>query len=409
MLAIPSRPRLITPADHAQALHHTGLGRVTIARRLEGGAWRERSVPVQDLAYVVRQLAGEPDVYLTQNRFFGPRRLVARIAELDALFVDLDFHKTEHAGEHPKHVLYLALGKLEDAKIPCPSFAVSTGRGLALIWLHQPVPRMALPRWCACQRALYQTLKTFGADRLAMDAARVLRLIGTRNSRSDTLVEAILPVGEIWSFDDLADEILPEPRAKLQERIERSRRPTPGQGSTQRPLLWFTAATLWQLRLTELQRLREHRWFGPLPDGHRDLWMLLASVAMSYLVPASLVHREIVALAYEVTGGRWHEQETKARMSAVIARAEQAARGQKVEYRGRLVDPRYHFRTLTPVTTSVSRPSSTFWTSLRPRCAPATSGIWSRRTSGKRWNDNAGIIDERLQAVLLASNIWSTH
>jgi len=104
---------------------------------------------------------------------------------------------------------------------------------------------MALPRWSACQRVLYQTLKAFCADRLAMDAARVLRLIGTRNSRSDTLVEAILPVGEIWSFDDLADEILPEPRAKLQERIEHTRehtrRRTPGHGSTQRPLQWFTA------------------------------------------------------------------------------------------------------------------------------------------------------------------------
>ena len=70
--------------------------------------------------------------------------MVARIAELDALFVDLDFHKTEHAGEHPNHVLHLALGKLEDAKLSCPSFAVSTGRGLALIWLHRPVPRHGL-------------------------------------------------------------------------------------------------------------------------------------------------------------------------------------------------------------------------------------------------------------------------
>jgi hypothetical protein len=36
---------------------------VTLARRFDGG-WREISVPVADLAYAVRHLAGEPDAYL---------------------------------------------------------------------------------------------------------------------------------------------------------------------------------------------------------------------------------------------------------------------------------------------------------------------------------------------------------
>ena len=75
--------------------------------------------------------------------------------------------------------------------------------------------------------------------------------------------------------------------------------------------------------------------------------MLLAGVAISYLVPAPMVHREIIALADQVTGGRWRERETASRMSSVIARAEQAARGERIDYRGRMVDPRYRFRTST--------------------------------------------------------------
>jgi hypothetical protein len=151
VLASRPAPRLITPADHARALHPAGRGRVTLARRLQGGGWRETSVPVADLAYAVRHLAGEPDAYLTQNRFFGHRRLVSRLAELDALFVDLDYHKTTaHADAHPWHVLDLALDALQAERIPSPSFAVATGRGLALVWLHRPVPRAALPRWRAC-------------------------------------------------------------------------------------------------------------------------------------------------------------------------------------------------------------------------------------------------------------------
>jgi hypothetical protein len=116
-----------------------------------------------------------------------------------------------------------------------------------------------------------------------------------------------------------------------------------------RPSRYFTAASLWELRLTELQRLREHRWLGPLPSGQRDLWLLLAAVAISYLVPPQMVRREVYALADQVTGGAWSERETAARMGAVISRAERAAYGHEIEYGGRLVDLRYRFTTGTIV------------------------------------------------------------
>jgi hypothetical protein len=163
------------------------------------------------------------------------------------------------------------------------------------------VPRAALPRWRACQGALWHALRHLGADRLAGDAARVLRLVGTRHRGTGTLVEAITPVGEPWDFDLLADEVLPLPRAELAAlSLERAKRRATGQGRPS-PARWFTGAGLWELRLAELQQLLRHRWLGALPSGQRDLWMLLAGTAMSYLVPAPMVRREILALADEVT------------------------------------------------------------------------------------------------------------
>jgi hypothetical protein len=114
-----------------------------------------------------------------------------------------------------------------------------------------------------------------------------------------------------------------------------------------RPSHYFTAASLWELRLAELQQLIEHRWFGILPPGQRDHWLLLAATAISYLVPPQMVSREVHALADQVTGAAWSERETAARMGAVIARAERAAYGDQIEYGGRLVDPRYRFTTET--------------------------------------------------------------
>ena len=183
-------------------------------------------MPITDLAYAVRQLEGEPDVYLTQNRFFGRRRLVSQLAELDALFVDLDYYKTEHADAHPQHVLGLALETLGRQRIPSPSFAVAPAvEGSALIWLHRPVPRAALPRWRACQQVLWPTLQPSGCRPLASDAARVLRLVGTRNSRSDTLVEAIRRPARSGTSAPLADEILPETACRADRVAARARPP----------------------------------------------------------------------------------------------------------------------------------------------------------------------------------------
>jgi len=130
-----SRPRLRLdgPRAHALTLHPAGIGRVTIARRLPAGAWREASVAVSDLGYAVRHLAGTADVYLSQNRFVPRRRLVDQLAQLDALFADLDYYKTPHADAAPHHVLELALDALQVARLPAPGIAIGSGRGLALV------------------------------------------------------------------------------------------------------------------------------------------------------------------------------------------------------------------------------------------------------------------------------------
>ena len=71
--------------------------------------------------------------------------------------------------------------------------------------------------------------------------------------------------------------------------------------------------------------------------------------------------------------------ETAASMSAVIARAEQAAYGEGVEYRGRLVDTRYRFLTgsivdLLDITEAEMRARLRFPAS---ECRPRSGGSWS--------------------------------
>jgi hypothetical protein len=297
--AIFPRRQILTPHDHATALHGEGRGTVTIAHRADG-RWSERAVALADVGYVASQFAGATDVYLSQNRFNGWRRAIACLAQLDAMFADLDYYSLapQIADLRPEHVLYVARQRLDDCQIPAPTIAISTGRGIALIWLHSAVPRAALSRWQACQHAIHDALEDLGADPRALDAARVLRLVGTTNARSRSLVMPLTDVGSTWPFDALADEILPLRRDELDRlRAERAKvRRRRNHRPDMSPLAGFNAHTLSEGRLTDLQQLRRYRFMGALPPGQRDAWMFCAAVNMAHLVTADLLPRELAAL-----------------------------------------------------------------------------------------------------------------
>jgi len=339
--------RILTPMDHARVLHPAeAVGMITVARRING-RWREQRFFAETLPEVVQLCAGQPDCYLTQNRFRGPRRITHLVA-LDALWADLDpQHVPELARYRIEWILDWAYEMLFDAQIPAPNYAVSTGRGLALVWLHEPVPRGALPRWRACQQHIYRALTPLGADRAALDPARVLRIVGSMNPKSGRLVEALTPVQPVWEFDSLVDEILPLSRGELTDlRIQRALRASESpQNEKRRPPQGFTAATLWEARLSDLQRLLELRWQGTLPPGHRDTWLFLAGVAMSWLAEPVLLERELYALAHQVGG--WSEGTTRSQMQAIFKRARMVAHGETIEWKGQAIDARYRFKTET--------------------------------------------------------------
>ncbi len=339
-----------TPLMHGEALHGEGAPRHHVVIAQAQPRWRQRAYRVETLPEVLPELAGAGDVFISQGRFWGYRREVAQLAGISALWSDLDCHNVPRLrGMHPLGVLQEALALLEQAKVPQPSLAIFTGRGLAPLWLHSAVPRAALPRWNACQRRIFETLKPLGADAGAKDAARVLRLAGSVNRKSGMVVEALRPPGEVWAFDDLADEVLPLTREELAEvrdlRIQRARRGperrlwTPGDG--------LTVATLWEARLSDLQLLLRLRWDAEeLPPGQRDKWLFVAGCGMSWLAAdPGVMRRELYSLAREVGG--WPEGETASRLHAVVRRATMAKDGEKVAYRGAEVDPRYRISTST--------------------------------------------------------------
>jgi Homeodomain-like domain-containing protein len=320
---------------------------VAIAQKIPSGSWRERSHPVEVAVELLRHYVGQEDVYISTQRFRGRRR-IAHLLSLGSLHMDLDFYQIpDLAGVHPIGVLEVALLALEKAAMPEPTLAIASGKGLYLLWLHGPIPRAALPRWTACQKALWEVLKHLGADRAAIDAARVLRVVGTIHSEARVVVETLAPVGEVMAFDDLAKKILPLDRAELRDlRVQRALRASQSRSQRlQAPPQGFTKATLWEARLSDLQRLREMRFMDVQMADYRERWMFLSGVAMSWLAVPAVLQRELYALAHQAGG--WTEGHTRSKLQTVFRTAYAAARGEKVQYAGVEVDPRYRFKNQT--------------------------------------------------------------
>ncbi len=357
---------------HVQVLHpgNTRLdggrrhGTVSFGQRVNDykRPWQEWTVDVADAAFVAQDLVhrGEAtDLYVSQNCFRG-WRTIAQLSTIGALYQDLDYNhrgfKSIHAGRDPRVVAEAVLGSLADQGVPAPSYILRTGRGLCLVWLHELLPRNVLPRWQAVQKRLSGFLTRFGADKMALDAARVFRVAGSINSRADPLDAE---VRMIWCngtpispfrhvFGDLADEVLVHTRAELVSlSAERAKRKAQGRDAG-KPTHTLTVQTWAETMLSDLQRLRTYRYpEGAIHPGERDRWLFCAATAMSWLCPAAVMERELAALAHEAAG--WQAGETRSRMSSALARARMAAAGTMMEWNGEKVDPRYRMKSATVI------------------------------------------------------------
>jgi hypothetical protein len=344
-----------TPAQHAEALHPVkAKGQVFVGRKLPPtGKWTPDpySYFPWELDMVLYDIPGEPDIYLTMNRFTGRRKaLQQHVCELSTIFTDIDYYDVpELAGRTPGAVFELVLERLRCAGIPDPSLAICSGQGLYAGWLHYPVGWKELPRWQECQYRIWQILKSLGADPRARDVARVLRLVGTINSKNSGPVYALRDAGPRLPFEELATSILRADLVKDEEQPGADLYDLRAQRATRREYKAprrRTERSLWLARWVDLQTLRRLRYGAEQMGDFRDRLLFVAGVALSWITDPpepEFFERELRGLAEEWAG--WDEGRSRAKLQAVLERVRMVAGGQTVTWQGVEVDPRYRFRT----------------------------------------------------------------
>ena len=203
-------------------------------------------------------LTGE-NIYITLNTFFKPYRRLECIKELNALFIDLDYYKTKFTKEQ---IIMNLEQDYFNKIIPSTNYIIDSGRGLALIWLINKVPSKALPLWKAIEEYLYKQLKEFGADRQALDATRILRVPGSINSKSKTVVSIIDEYDYIYDLREIQKEYLPELKPKEKKK-----------GRPKKVNYVYRERSLYYARIQDITKLCELRNYDL--RGHREIILFL--------------------------------------------------------------------------------------------------------------------------------------
>jgi hypothetical protein len=269
----------------------------------------------------------EPDIYVTPNEFYNWRR-IKNAAALNAMYVDIDAHN----GQDVMKLVTAALSALDAERVPEPNCIVYTGRGAHVYWLINRTAPQALPRWQACQRRLVEICK---GDRMSADATRVLRVVGTTNSKAENFKVSAEPIHPIrYDFDWLADQVMPFSRAEIRDiRAARAVR----QLDTAAPATQTKTGSIydrWYLVYRDLHTIVDHNWFGSgIESGHRDTLLFHMANALSWFTVSDSLEHEIEHLARQITPSL-SAAEAKGYCSSVISRARDThLKGDEKRYR----------------------------------------------------------------------------
>jgi hypothetical protein len=364
---------IITEDD---AWAHPALGFIEPEVVPETGFWRifkppgssalpgPRTFGAQERAAVVAALQGVCDVYVSQNIFAKRRCRANHVQWIPGAWVDLDIYRIPGLSEQPRPVLIRQLLEHCDARgVPRPSYTISSGRGLYLKWTFTTPAGAGDAAICtAINDSLADQFATFGADTRATDTARILRPVGSVNSKSGAVVHVAhredTDAGTPLRHDRAALQtavraVVPQDRANAKPSPKTAR---PARSSTPAPRFTLVPPTGadpnadttggrgwrgWNGRVfADITRLADLRWpNGPIQEGWRDLFAFHAAVQIAHLKGASQVLPALRAWAAPRLPPAFVADELEAYMQSVCERAWRAQNGETVAYQRRSDGP----------------------------------------------------------------------
>ena len=275
--------------------------------------------------YEIERFYGLDNVFISPNTFYIKKRLVRNIRHLRALYIDLDLDLNRIGKAEAVYKVFILA---EEGKIPRPTLVVDSGRGIHLYWRIQNAPYKALYSWQQLEDYLYNNLKHLWADRLATDAARLLRLPNTINSRNGALCRILYMNNDLtYNMYDLRERFLGYKKESSQRKKDKNKK---GQNKA-KITNFFTSYSLHLARIDDIETLCQLRNWDM--KGYRNK-VLHCWIYWNGIYVRDLAQLEKMALEFNNT---FLEPLDDQAVSAVVTSCDRAIEG-FLEYHKRLTN-----------------------------------------------------------------------
>lgn len=358
----------VAPAvAEARLLHPTQGGYFSVGVKGRGDTWKEDLYPMSTLETVAKSVRGHADTYISQASFASKLRRSFNTQSLRCVFVDLDTYNADSGKSQPELAEQIKQIARENG-VADPSYIASSGRGMYAKWVFDnPINASLQPQWKLLQQKLMSLYLPMGADRKVIDAARVLRLQETINSKNGGEV-SLIEQGTTHSFADLfrSSEGLQILRPK-DGKLVRANDSVVRKGirlrssdlmtdealtdldgltlySEQRNpvmLKQMTAQSLSWSRFLDLRDLVIRR--GGIHKGSRDitLFWMTTFLAQAGIIEPGNFWNEVKSLLMSFPTGRDFNPVADGSLSTLQRRIESQARGEKIMHNGVAYAPIY--------------------------------------------------------------------
>lgn len=337
----------------------------TLNTKTQSGGLRQRIYKLDQLEFVLKHCNKDVDTYMSQAFFAKQNRRAINVSSITHAFVDLDIYNTDKAHFSRDQMVMAIRIFCEDEGIPAPTMIISSGRGYYLKWMwDNPLPRKLAGVFTAALQRLIYLFQGFGSDSKCRDISRILRVVGTTNSKSGTRAE-ILHIEEedgrpiSYRFEDFCTEIfehsfqdIREYREAAQERKKERKQYSPAQirsfraWKARKAGLHSNSWLDWHWRVVEdiltLGAMRNQNGLG-VPEGQRDIIGHLMGCNLAPVVQPGQLWLELVEHSRMILPSGYIEGELRSHASTLLDRYKAAQEGKTVTYKGRQVSPVYTY------------------------------------------------------------------
>ena len=270
--------------NYINTLHKNSEGFITVAKMKKH--WQQYYFEgINDLSINLN----DKDVYISQNTFNNRSRRLTHLKELKALYIDIDCYKINLSKEAVKYFMENDLY----GQIPVPNMLIDSGRGLYYIIFLENTKVEDLPKWQLVERYLYEKLKKLGADNKALDATRVLRVVGSTNSKNNELVKVIDTYDYQYTLDEIIENYIPEVNEDRKEK--QKPKGVRKKGRKKKFVSLFNLYNLYYTRFKDIKKLVEIRNYEM--TGYREITLFLIRYFLNvYHGDDDLVMEEVIEI-----------------------------------------------------------------------------------------------------------------